>query len=378
MKNTFGNAVQMTIFGESHGPYIGGVLDGLSSGVVIDRTYIDKLLALRRPKGLTGSPRREKDRYEIISGIIKNPQDGLEKTTGDPITMIIPNKDVDSSAYKEISARPRPGHADYASIIKSGGYCDLRGGGHFSGRLTAALVGLGAICRRTLETKGIYILSHVAKLGSVGDLLLKNEKLDPEKFKGLLKNLEKQDFPTISQEAGDLMKKEIAEAGNDGDSLGGALETIVFGLPAGLGLPFFDSLEGLISHAVFSVPGVKGISFGSGFDLAEMRGSQANDPLLIENERVSFKSNHNGGINGGISNGMPIIFNTVLKPTPSIKLEQDTVDLKNGENCKIRIRGRHDPAIVNRAVEPINAVLALVLCDQLQTRYGEGYFMEER
>ncbi len=378
MKNTFGDQVQITIFGESHGPYIGGVLDGLSSGLVVDRSYIDKLLYLRRPKGLSASARREEDLYEIISGVKKDPEDGLEKTTGDPITIIIPNKDVDSSAYEEIYGKPRPGHADYAAMVKYGAYGDLRGGGHFSGRLTAVLVALGAICRRALETKGIYILSHVSKLGHIEDRCLKNEKLDIEMIKDLLKGMEEREFPTISKEAEGLMKREIAQVKEEGDSLGGSVESLVLGLPAGIGQPFFDSLEGLISHAIFSIPGVKGLSFGSGFDLVNMNGSQANDSPYIENGKVSFRSNHNGGINGGISNGMPIIVNTALKPTSSINREQDTVDLIKGENCKIRIRGRHDPAIVHRAVEPINAALAIVLCDQLQIRYGEGYFREER
>lgn len=378
MRNTFGNAVQISIFGESHGPYIGGVLDGLSYGVVVDREYIDKLLYLRRPKGLSGTGRREKDRYEIISGIKKDPVDGLEKTTGDPITIIIPNKDVDSSSYEKIYGKPRPGHADYAAMAKYEGYSDMRGGGHFSGRLTAALVALGAICRRALETREIYILSHVSKLSSIKDVELKDAFFDIEKIKSLLNDMEKREFPVISQEAHDLMKKEISQAKDEGDSLGGCVESLVYGLPAGLGQPFFDSLESLISHAIFSVPGVKGLEFGSGFEFADMKGSRANDPLYMEDGKVCFKSNHNGGINGGISNGMPIVVKSVLKPTPSIFMEQNTVDLFKGENAKIRLRGRHDPAIVHRAVEPINAALAIVLCDQLQIRYGEGYFREER
>ena len=360
MKNTFGNSVAITLFGESHGEYIGAVIDGLASGIRIDREYIDNMLTLRRPSGRISTQRHEKDEYKIISGVIEN------TTTGTPITILIPNENVRSGDYSEMRSVARPSHADYTAECKYHGYQDSRGGGHFSGRITAALVAAGAICKCALEQKGIYIGTHVKKCAGVLDRELEDLQSD-------VAELSKKNFAVLDTESGEKMQEAILAAANDGDSVGGVLETAIIGIPSGVGEPWFDSVESMLSHMMFSIPAVKGIEFGAGFALADMRGSEANDAMRIENGRVVTVTNNNGGINGGITNGMPIIFRTVIKPTPTIFKAQETIDFKTMTNAVIEPKGRHDPAIVHRARVVQDAAAAIVLCDALAQRFGTDF-----
>ena len=360
MKNTFGNSVAITLFGESHGEYIGAVIDGLASGILIDREYIDNMLTLRRPSGRISTQRQEKDEYKIISGVIEN------TTTGTPITILIPNENVRSGDYSEMRSVARPSHADYTAECKYHGYQDSRGGGHFSGRITAALVAAGAICKCALEQKGIYIGTHVKKCAGVLDRELEDLQSD-------VAELSKKNFAVLDTESGEKMQEAILAAANDGDSVGGVLETAIIGIPSGVGEPWFDSVESMLSHMMFSIPAVKGIEFGAGFALADMRGSEANDAMRIENGRVVTVTNNNGGINGGITNGMPIIFRTAIKPTPTIFKAQETIDFKTMTNAVIEPKGRHDPAIVHRARVVQDAAAAIVLCDALAQRFGTDF-----
>ncbi|MBR2965149.1 MAG: chorismate synthase [Clostridia bacterium] len=357
MKNVFGNSITVTLFGESHGDMIGAVIDGLAPGIAIDFSYIDKRLALRRPVGNISTPRREPDKYRIVSGAYEG------YTTGTPLTVLIENTSTKSADYRELSKKPRPSHADYTAEVKYHGFQDARGGGHFSGRITAALVAVGAILSSALERKGIKIATHICALGGIFDRPFGDYSADAD-------ILENTHFPVLSDESRISMTKIIEEAAKDGDSIGGVLETAVIGVPAGLGEPWFDSVESRLSHIVFSVPGIKGVEFGSGFGFADMRGSEANDAFRTLDGKVVTATNHNGGINGGITNGMPIIMRSAVKPTPSIYKEQDTVDLEKMENATIKITGRHDPAIIHRARAVIDAVVAIAIADMIAERYG--------
>lgn len=359
MKNTFGSNITVTLFGESHGDMIGAVIDGLTPGVAIDDGYIREKLELRRPFGTVSTPRREPDSYRIVSGVHAG------YTTGTPLTVLIENTNTKSSDYESIRYTPRPGHADYTAECKYGGYQDTRGGGHFSGRVTAALVAAGAIISSALEKKGIMIGTHILSLGGISDRPFTALESD-------IAILSKKKFPVIDGDSAGKMKKKIEEAASLGDSVGGILETAVIGLPAGIGEPWFDTVEGVLSHALFSVPGIKGVEFGRGFRFAEMLGSEANDPFRIKDGRVITATNNNGGVNGGITNGMPVIFRCAVKPTPSIFKVQDTVDLKSGKNTEIELKGRHDPAIIHRARAVVDAVTAIAILDLLAARYGTG------
>lgn len=359
MKNTFGQSVAVTLFGESHGSEIGVVIDGIAPGVKIDEARIALDLSRRRPCAGIGTARREADKFRIISGA----KDG--RATGTPICIIIPNEDVHSGDYDKIKDLPRPGHADFTARCKYHGFEDFRGGGHFSGRLTAPLVAAGSVAMSALEEKGIFIGTHVLRLGGISD--------SPLTAIGDIKALLSKDFPVLDDSTAFRMKAEIEKARNDGDSIGGVLETVVFGMPCGVGEPWFDTVEGVIAHAVYSIPAVKGIEFGSGFALADMKGSDANDEYEIKDGKVTTKTNNCGGICGGITNGMPIVFRTAIKPTPSIAKEQMTVDLSTMENEKLEIKGRHDPAIVHRAAPVVTAVTALVICDMLSSGFGCDY-----
>ncbi len=363
MKNTFGNSVAITLFGESHGEYIGAVLDGLAPGIEIDREYIEHMLTLRRPDGKISTPRKEKDEFRIVSGVING------KTTGTPVTILIPNENVNSSDYAELKTVARPSHADYTAQCKYHGFQDSRGGGHFSGRITAALVAAGAICKSALEQKGIFIGTHVKKCGGVSDRDFGDYFAD-------IKLLNEKNFAVLDSSCEDTMKNRILEAAEDGDSVGGILETAIIGLPEGVGEPWFDSAESLISHMMFSIPAVKGIEFGAGFSFADMKGSTANDPLKIEDGKIVTATNNNGGLNGGITNGMPIVFRTVIKPTPTIFKPQNTVDFLNMEETVLEAKGRHDPAIVHRARVVQDAATAIVLCDMLAMRFGTDWMNE--
>lgn len=363
MKNTFGNSVAVTLFGESHGEYIGAVIDGLAPGIEIDKSYIEHMLFLRRPDGRISTPRKEKDEFKIVSGVLNG------KTTGTPITVLIPNENVNSSDYSQLKTVARPSHADYTAQCKYHGFQDSRGGGHFSGRITAALVAAGAICKSALEKKGIFIGSHVKNCGGVSDRDFNDYITD-------IKTLNEKSFAVLDDSSEESMKNKILEAASEGDSVGGILETAVIGIPEGVGEPWFDSVESLISHMMFSIPAVKGIEFGAGFEIAGMKGSAANDRLKTENGKIVTETNNNGGINGGITNGMPIVFRTALKPTPTIFKPQNTVDFQNMTETVIEPKGRHDPAIVHRARVVQDAAAAIVICDMLAMRFGTDWMNE--
>ena len=359
MKNTFGTSVSITLFGESHGAAVGAVIDGLAPGLPVDEDFIAAQLTLRRPSGNISTARREEDAFRIVSGVFEG------RTTGTPLAVLIPNTDTRSGDYRR--GPVRPGHADFTAYAKYHGFEDYRGGGHFSGRLTAALVAAGAVVIPALKAKEILIGTHIARCAGIDDAPF-GEDLNTD-----LRKLSTLPFAVLDEDSGRRMRSAIESAALRGDSVGGVLETAVTGLPAGVGEPWFDTVEGVLSHALFSVPAVKGVSFGDGFDLADMSGSTANDPLRIRDGKPVSVTNHNGGINGGITNGMPLLFRCAVKPTPSIALEQQTVDLLTGGETSLRISGRHDPAIVHRARVVVDSVTALVLCDLLALRYGTDW-----
>lgn len=364
MKNTFGQHLAVTLFGESHGAAIGAVLDGLCPGTPIDEENIRRMLHLRQPGGAISTARKEKDVFEIVSGAVN----GI--ATGTPLTILIRNQDTKSGDYAAMQALMRPGHADYPAMCKYHGYQDTRGGGHFSGRITAPLVAAGAICHSALASKGIQIGTHIARCAGIPDRGFGNLQAD------ILK-LSQASFPVLDEAAGEQMQAAILAAKAESDSVGGVLETAVTGLPAGVGEPWFDTFESMLAHILFSVPAVKGVEFGDGFALADMRGSTANDPLRYENGTVVATSNHGGGIGGGITSGMPVVFRCVIKPTPSIAREQQTVDILAKENATLGIKGRHDPAIVHRARIVMDAVTAIAIYDMLAGRFGIDYFAKE-
>lgn len=360
MKNTFGNSVALTLFGESHGAAIGAVLDGMAPGIGVDEDFIRFQLDLRRPAGEISTARRERDPFVIESGVFEG------KTTGTPICILIPNEDTKSGDYTQMKDTARPGHADYAAYQKYHGFEDYRGGGHFSGRITAALTAAGAIAILALRKKGIFIGTHIKQIADIKDR-------DFDKLEADLAVLAQKPFAVLDAKASMQMVSAIAAAKKQGDSVGGVLETAVTGLPAGVGEPWFDSVESVLAHALFSVPGVKGVEFGAGFSLAGMTGSQANDPFRMEGGKVVTATNQNGGINGGITNGMPVLFRCAVKPTPTIPQEQETVNFVKGENAILKAAGRHDPCIVHRARVVVDSVTALALCDLLATRYGTDW-----
>lgn len=360
MKNTFGNSVSVTLFGESHGEVIGAVTDGLAPGIKIDEDYIALQLSRRTPSGKISTARHEKDDFRIVSGVFNG------MTTGAPITILMENTQADSRDYDKNRGLARPSHADYAAYSKYHGYEDYRGGGHFSGRLTAPLVASGAILLSALKAKGITVATHIKKCAGISDAGF----TDPAN-EG--KILETKSFPVLDEEAGERMRLAAEEAAKNGDSVGGILETAVCGLPAGLGEPWFDSFESVLSHGLFSIPAVKGAEFGAGFALADMKGSEANDPFYTENGVIRTKTNRSGGVNGGITNGMPVLFRTVIKPASSISLPQETVDFFKNENAVLTLDGRHDPCIVHRAAPVQDAVTAFVLADLLTLRYGTDH-----
>ncbi len=360
MKNTFGNNVAVTLFGESHGEYIGAVIDGLAPGIKIRKEYIEHLLTLRRPDGKISTPRKEADNFKIVSGVIN------DTSTGTPITILIPNENTQSSDYAQLKTVARPSHADYTAQCKYHGFQDSRGGGHFSGRITAALVAAGAICKSALEQKGIYIGTHVKSCAGISDRDFLDISAD-------IRSLNEKTFAVLDDSCRESMVSGILEATSEGDSVGGILETAVIGLPEGIGEPWFDTVEGLISHMMFSIPAVKGIEFGAGFSFADMKGSEANDPFRTKNGKIVTSTNNNSGINGGITNGMPVIFRTVIKPTPTIFKPQNTVDFKDNTETVIEPKGRHDPAIVHRARVVQDAATAIVMCDILSTRFGTDW-----
>lgn len=364
MKNTIGKEITLTLFGESHGEVIGCVLDGLPSGIKIDMDYINEKMEQRKAVGSISTARREADAIKIVSGVLNG------HTEGTPLTILIENTNVRKNDYNALENIPRPSHADYAAHIRYEGYEDRSGGGHFSGRLTAPIVAAGSILRKALEEKGIYIGTHIQKLYDIEDIPFTSLQEDIE-------YLNHTQFPVLSKDVSEKMIQKIEEARSEKDSLGGILETVVTGMPAGIGEPTFSSIESCIAEAMFSIPAVKGLEFGGGFELASMKGSQANDAFRIVNDKVITETNHNGGINGGISNGMPINFKVVIKPTPSIAQQQKSINYETKENVDIEIAGRHDPAIVHRARAVVDALTALVLADMLSITYGRKWPKEE-
>ncbi|MCD6465193.1 chorismate synthase [Candidatus Bathyarchaeota archaeon] len=349
--NSIGKALVLTCFGESHGKYVGAVIDGCPAGLPLKEEDVQIELNKRRP-GLTAvsTPRREKDRVEIISGVYKG------YTTGAPICMIVKNRDVDSTPYRVVSIKPRPGHADYTARVKYGGYNDPRGGGRFSGRITVAYVMAGAIAKKILSLLGIEVLAHTVQIGNVkveGDI----------PYESIRRNVYSNPVRCAVPEVAEKMIKEILEASREGDSVGGVVEAIALNVPAGLGEPIFDSLDSDIAKMLFNIPAVRGVEFGAGFKIASMKGSEANDPYAIRDGKIVTLTNNAGGILGGISNGMPILVRAAFKPTPSISKRQKTVNLETMSEDYIEFSGRHDPCIVPRAVPVVESCLAFVLAD---------------
>lgn len=341
----FGN-LSVSIFGESHGTGIGTVIDGLPAGIKLDTEKILEFMARRAPKKDGMSTRRsEKDTPEILSGFYNG------RTTGTPLSAIIRNTDTRSQDYGNISSSARPGHADYTGFVRYGGANDPRGGGHFSGRLTAPLVFAGAVCGQILEQRGIKSCAHILSIDGIYDERF-NELDIPDE---LMERIKTSEMPLVDSSKADAMKARVLEASGQLDSVGGIIECALTGLAAGIGSPMFDGIENRISQAVFGIPAVKAVAFGKGFGFAEIRGSQANDQMYIENGTVKTVTNNNGGICGGISNGMPIIFTAAIRPTPSIAKPQKTVDFIKGENTELVIKGRHDACIVPRAVPVVEA-----------------------
>jgi chorismate synthase len=364
--NTFGYNVRIAFSGTSHGPGLDLVIEGLPEGLTLDELLIRRSLEKRRPQSDLSTPRRESDLYEIRAGL----RSGI--TDGSPLSFFIPNLDTRSGDYSALSGIPRPGHADYPAYVKSAGTADLRGGGMHSGRLTALFMIIGAIARQILVPKGIFVGSHILDIHGVRDAAFDPTTVDAE----LLRRLDDKLFPTLDETTETSMKAEISAAKNRRDSVGGIVETAVVGLPAGLGDPLFDSLESRLASILFSVPAVKGIEFGDGFAFAERTGSEVKDEYAFGSDgSVRTLANHNGGILGGMATGMPVVFRSVIKPTSSIGLPQRTVDLVRRESLSIEIGGRHDPAIVNRAVHVIDAAVWYVILDVLSAGKPKEWFL---
>lgn len=352
MSSTYGDKIKISVFGESHGNGIGVVIDGLPAGVKIDMDKVLVQMARRAPgKDKTATPRLEKDFPNVLSGMLDN------TLTGAPLCAVIENTNTRSGDYSNLLSCPRPGHSDYAAFVKYNGANDIKGGGHFSGRITAPIVFAGAICRQILEQKGIKIAAHIASIGKVADKLFNPVEIED----ALIERLNLSAFALIDESTEQKMRDEVEDARTSLDSVGGTVECAVTGIDAGFGEPMFDGVEGVIAKAVFGVPAIKGIEFGKGFELSKMRGSQSNDPFRYKDGRVVTETNNMGGILGGITNGMPVIFRAAVKPTPSISQKQKTVDLQKEENAELEIHGRHDPCIVPRAVPVIEAVTALAI-----------------
>lgn len=354
MSGMWGNNLKVSIFGESHGTAIGITIDGLPSGFEIDMDKVLKEMERRAPgRSALSTPRKEADTPEILSGFFEG------RTTGTPLCAIIRNGDTRSKDYSQLKANIRPGHADYTGKIRYKGFNDYRGGGHFSGRITAPLVFAGAICKQILHSRGIDIVAHVKSIGNVSD----KGFLDGQFTEELINGLKGKELPLIDSSLEEAMREEVLNAKKAKDSIGGTVECAVLGIEAGIGNPFFDSVESTIAHLIFSVPAVKGIEFGKGFNISKMRGSEANDQYYFEGDKVKTKTNNNGGILGGITNGMPIVFTAAIKPTASISMEQNTVDIEAHKETKLVVVGRHDPCIVQRALPVIEAVTAIAIVD---------------
>lgn len=365
MSSMIGNRVRLSIFGESHGEAIGCVLDGLPSGEALDMEEIALQMARRAPgRDRTATARLESDTPHILSGLLNG------RTTGAPLAMTIVNENQRSGDYGNLQALPRPGHADYTGYLRYNGYNDVRGGGHFSGRLTAPVVAAGSIFTKLLQTKGVAIATHLAQCAGIDDAPFSG---DPARLKEQLDALNAADLAVLDPLRARAMTQAIEAAAVEGDSVGGILETVVLGLPAGLGEPFFGSVESTLAALLFSIPAVKGVEFGLGFGFAGLTGSRANDAFRMQGTRVVTATNHNGGVNGGISNGMPLVLRTVVKPTPSIYKVQQTVDFAAKRNATLQISGRHDPCILHRARVVQDSLVAFGLADLCGQHFGTAW-----
>jgi chorismate synthase len=357
----WGNNLKISIFGESHGGAIGVTIDGLPSGIDLDLSKIDKEMKRRAPgRNNLSTARKESDVPEILSGYFEG------KTTGTPLCAIIRNSDTRSKDYGKLKNLMRPGHADYTGAIRYGGFNDYRGGGHFSGRITAPLVFAGAVCKQVLALKGIKIGAHINSVKNVKDKGFNYTNISKEE----LASLSVKELPLVDESKEEAIRKTILDAKKMGDSVGGTIECAIVGVEAGIGNPFFDSVESTLSHLLFSVPAVKGVEFGLGFGIAEVYGSESNDDFYYDGSNVKTKSNNNGGILGGITSGMPIVFKVAIKPTPSIVKEQSTVNIKEEKDETLIVEGRHDPCIIQRAIPVIEAVAAIGILDLMKGRYG--------
>lgn len=355
--NTLGKYFTVTLYGESHGKCVGVILDGVPAGLDLDEEMIQGELNLRRPgQSDLATPRAEKDQVQVRAGTFES------KTTGAPLVMEIKNRDVDSSKYYELRPTPRPSHADLSAYYRFGGFHDFRGGGRFSGRLTAGIVMAGAVARQVLATRGVHVGAYTRSIGPIVDEA-------PYSIEEINQTKEQSPTRAVSLTLAEKMEAVIREAKKNQDSVGGVVQCRVEGLPAGVGEPFFDTMESVLAHGLFAIPAVKGVEFGSGFHAAQMQGSQHNDALRLgANGKVQFETNHAGGILGGITTGAPLWFNVAFKPTPSIGQPQRTVNLQTRENAEIAIKGRHDPCIVPRAVIVVESLTCLVLVDALVAR----------
>ena len=356
MSSEFGNLLRVGVFGQSHGTAIGITIHGLPAGEPIDTELLQQFLDRRRPGGRGGlaTARKETDIPEFLSGL----EGGI--TCGAPLCAVIRNADQHSRDYSGLNDTPRPAHADYTAALKWGGHADMRGGGHFSGRLTAPLCIAGGIAMQILARRGIFVGAHLSSVGDAED-----EPVPLHPTQDLFSQIAAKPFPTISDSAGESMQQLIHAARDELDSVGGTIECAAIGLPAGLGEPMFDGVENRLAAALFGIPGLKGLEFGSGFAGSRLRGSENNDPFRMENGAVTAQSNRAGGILGGITSGMPVLFRVAMKPTPSIGKTQETVSLSAKENTHLQIHGRHDPCIALRAVPVVEAVTAIVLLDLL-------------
>jgi chorismate synthase len=350
MSDSLGRIFTVTSFGESHGKLIGILIGGCPAGLPLNESDIQPELDRRKPvRSAASTTRIEEDKVEILSGVFNG------YTTGAPICLIIHNKDTHSADYDVMQLKARPGHADYTSYIKYGGFADYRGGGRFSGRITAGFVAAGTVARTLLKTIGINIIAHTVEIGGIAAL--------PQGMETIIQNIDDNPLRCADTEAASKMMKAIEDAAADGDSLGGIIEGIADGIPAGLGEPLFDNLDGDMAKALFAIPSVKGVEFGAGFKAARLKGSENNDPFDIKDGKIITKTNNAGGILGGISSGMPLVVRVAVKPTPSIAKKQHTVDLKEMTAVELEIKGRHDACIVPRAVPVVEAMMAITLCD---------------
>lgn len=352
----WGTKLHLTIFGESHGPAIGAVLEGLPAGEAIDIEQVLVQMARRAPgRDRSATPRKESDEPQILSGMLGS------KTTGAPLCAVIANTNTHSADYDGLGTVPRPGHADYTAYLRYHGCSDVRGGGRFSGRLTAPLVFAGAVCRQILKRRGVTVGSHVLSVHSAADTPFDPVNVSAE----LLEALSQKYFPTVSPSAETAMRAEIESARMALDSVGGVVECAAVGLPGGFGGPLSEGVESSLSSLLFAVPACKGVEFGAGFGATELFGSENNDPFYYDGAAVKTRTNNAGGILGGITTGMPLLFRAAFKPTPSIAREQDSIDLTAGTDTKLSVHGRHDPCIVPRAAVAVEAAASVALLDLL-------------